>query len=141
MQQLDIYRLVSYQKLALQFHPSVKAGFPSPAADYMEKTIDLNDELIENKDATFYVRVDGESMKDANILDGDVLIVDRSLTAKNKDIVVASLNGEFTVKRFVKEKGHGFLMPENAQYKPIKITPDDDFTVWGVVTYVIHKLR
>lgn len=120
---------------------SVAGGFPSPAEDYIEKRLDLNELLIDHPVATFYVRVEGDSMEGAGIFSGDILIVDRSLTASHGKIVVAVLNGEFTVKRFVR-KGEGIvLQPENNRYKAIAVENEDDFQVWGVVTYVIHKTR
>ncbi len=118
---------------------SVNAGFPSPAEDYVERLIDLNQELIHNQLATFMVRVKGDSMIDAGIHEGDVLIIDNSLEATNGKVIIGALNGEFTVKRLKKEKEKITLLPENKNYKPVVITPTMDFKVWGVVTYVIHK--
>lgn len=123
------------------FLAPVQAGFPSPADDYVEKNLDLNELLVAHPSATFFVRVEGHSMRDAHIYDGDVLIVDRSLQAETGSIVVAILNGEFTVKRILKKKGRLFLVPENPAFSPIEVTPEIDFQVWGVVTYVIHKVR
>lgn len=117
----------------------VSAGFPSPAEDYVEKHLDLNDYLIEHPAATFFMRVEGESMSGAGISSGDMLIVDRAATVYNNSIVVAQLDGEFTVKRFKKEGTTVFLVPENSDYSTIKITKDRDFEIWGVVTFVIHK--
>lgn len=119
----------------------VSAGFPSPAEDYVEKKLDLNDLLITHPAATFFVRVKGESMKDANITTGDILVVDRSLNASNGSIVIAILNGEFTVKRLQIEKNTFFLVPANTSYAPIKIRKEDDFEVWGVISYIIHKAK
>lgn len=120
------------------FFEGVAAGFPSPAEDYIEKQLDLND-LIEHPNATFYVRVEGNSMRGAGIHSGDILVVDRSLEAKDGKIVVALLDGEFTVKR-IKVTPQGIsLVAENPRYPSIPITSDSDFQVWGVVTYVIHK--
>lgn len=117
----------------------VSCGFPSPAEDYMEQSIDLNKTLVTDKESTFFGRVKGDSMVDANIHDGDVLVIDRSMDAKNNTIALCMLNGEFTVKRIIKRNGCVTLYPANPQYKPIPITPDMDFAVWGVVTYIIHK--
>lgn len=121
------------------FLASVKAGFPSPADDFLEKKLDLNEHLIRHPAATFFVRVDGDSMQGAGIGRGDILIVDRSLEAGDGRIVVAVINGEFTVKRIRLREGEVFLEPENPRYASIRISPESDFQVWGVVTYVIHQ--
>jgi DNA polymerase V len=118
----------------------VSAGFPSPAADFMETNIDLNKELSENQLATFYIRVKGNSMIDAGINDKDVLVVDRSLEPQNNKIAICFIDGEFTVKRILVEKECLYLMPENASYSPIKITEENQLIIWGIVTYVIKKL-
>ncbi len=123
------------------FLAPVQAGFPSPADDYVEKKLDLNELLVTHPAATFFVRVEGHSMRDAQIYDGDVLIVDRSLQAESGSIVVAILSGEFTVKRLQKKKDRLFLVAENPTFAPLEILPEMDFQVWGVVTYVIHKVR
>ncbi len=123
------------------FQMPVQAGFPSPADDFVEKSLDLNELLIEHPAATFFVRVQGTSMKDAHIHDGDVLIVDKSKEAVSGSIVVAVLNGEFTVKRIQMQGDTVFLVPENKKFAPISVTREMDFQVWGVVTYVIHKIR
>ena len=125
-------------KLQLFLNP-VTAGFPSPASDYVDKSIDLNEILIKNKVATFLVRALGDSMINAGIFSGDILIVDKSIAPANKNIVVAILNGEFTVKRFIKEKDKILLRPENSKYKDFEINLEDDFKIWGVVTFVIHN--
>ena len=125
-------------RLQLFLNP-VTAGFPSPASDYVDKSIDLNEILIKNKVATFLVRALGDSMIEAGIFSGDILIIDKSITPANKNIVVAILNGEFTVKRFVKDRNRIFLQPENKKYKNIEISDEDDFKIWGVVTFVIHN--
>jgi DNA polymerase V len=126
------------QKLDLFLSP-IPAGFPSPASDYVDKSIDLNEILIKNKVATFLVRAIGDSMIEAGIFSGDILIIDKSITPANKNIVVAILNGEFTVKRFVKDRNKISLQPENKKYKNIEISDEDDFKIWGVVTFVIHN--
>lgn len=118
----------------------VSAGFPSPAADFMENTIDLNKELSENPLATFYIRVKGNSMIDAGINDKDVLVVDRSLEPQNNKIAICFIDGEFTVKRIQVEKDCLYLMPENSEYKPIKVTEENQLIIWGMVTYVIKKV-
>lgn len=118
----------------------VEAGFPSPADDFIDRKLDLNEYLIQHPAATFFVRVSGDSMKEAGIHSGDLLIVDRSLTASDQKIVIASIHGELTVKRLRKIKNEIFLMPENSSYPPIPITEEMAFEVWGVVTFVIHSL-
>ncbi|WPR72368.1 translesion error-prone DNA polymerase V autoproteolytic subunit [Flavobacterium sp. NG2] len=127
--------------LRIPFIPDgVSAGFPSPAADFMENNIDLNKELSENPLATFYIKVKGNSMIDAGIHDKDVLVVDRSLEPQNNKIAVCFIDGEFTVKRIKLEKDCLFLMPENTNYTPIKINEDNQLIIWGIVTYVIKKM-
>jgi DNA polymerase V len=118
---------------------TVKAGFPSAADDYLDKTLDLNEYLVKNPAATFFVRVSGESMIGAGISSGDILIVDRSLEPQDKKVAVAIVNGEFTVKRIRKKDGKLFLVAENKEFKPIEITPSMDFEVWGIVVHVIHS--
>lgn len=120
---------------------SVAAGFPSPADDHMERGIDLNEELIRNPAATFLVRVKGESMRDAGINSGDTLIVDRSVTPADRQIVVAMIDGEFTVKRFRKRNGKIFLEAANVSFAPIEVGEDQELTIWGAVTYIIHQAR
>ena len=118
---------------------AIAAGFPSPAEEYVEIALDLNKELIKHPAATFYARVKGDSMVDAGIQDGDLLVIDKALEPKEGSIAVCYLDGEFTVKRLsVREEGV-YLMPANAEFKPIKITEENDFLVWGIVAYVIHK--
>jgi len=123
------------------FTSEVAAGFPSPADGYMDDALDLNQLLVTHPAATFFVRVSGESMVDANIHPGDVLVVDRSLEPKSKDIVIAVLNGEFTVKRILRKSGRVFLVPENKSFPLIEVGKEEEFQVWGVVTYVIHKAK
>jgi DNA polymerase V len=118
----------------------VSAGFPSPAADFMETNIDLNTALSKNPLATFYIKVKGNSMIDAGINDQDVLVVDRSLEPRNNKIAICFIDGEFTVKRIKAEQGCLFLMPENANYQPIKVTEESQLVIWGIVTYVIKKV-
>ena len=118
----------------------VSAGFPSPAADFMETNIDLNKELSENQLATFYIKVKGNSMIDAGINDKDVLVVDRSLEPQNNKIAICFIDGEFTVKRILVEKECLYLMPENPNYSQIKVTEENQLVIWGIVTYVIKKL-
>lgn len=120
---------------------SVEAGFPSPADDHLERGIDLNEELIRNPAATFLVRVKGESMRDAGIHSGDTLIVDKSVTPSNRQIVVAMIDGEFTVKRFRKVNGRVFLEAANDSFSPIEVGENQELTIWGSVTYIIHQAR
>lgn len=117
----------------------VSAGFPSPADDFLDLSIDLNEEFIRNKSATFFARVKGDSMKDAGISEGDLLIVDKSLEPKNNKIAVCFIDGEFTVKRITIEKDLIWLVAENKRYAPIKVTKDNDFIIWGIVTNVIKS--
>ncbi len=118
---------------------AVAAGFPSPAGDYLDNRIDIFEYLVQHPTATFYVRVKGNSMINAAIHDGDLLVVDRSVEPKNNQIVVAIIDGEYTVKRISKYNNKLYLIPENENFPPIEITETMDFEVWGVVTFVIHK--
>ena len=118
----------------------VPAGFPSPAADHTQERVDLNKELIRNKDATYLFRVKGDSMTGAGIYEGDTLVVDRSVTPKHNHIVLALLNNEFTVKRLYRRGGVVKLVAENNIYPVRLIKEEDDFVVWGVVTLNLHKL-
>jgi len=122
------------------FLASVAAGFPSPADDYIENQLDLNKHLIKHPAATFFVKVKGDSMIDAGIHSGDILIVDRSLDATDKKVVIAVVNGELTVKRIRMVGERVYLMPENEDFSATEITESMDFTIWGVVTNVIHGL-
>lgn len=122
------------------FTVGVSAGFPSPADDHIEGSLDLNRHLVKHPAATFFVRASGDSMTGAGIHDGDLLIVDRALEAKDKSIVIAILGGEFTVKRISRKTGKILLLPENRNYPPIEVAEGSDFEVWGVVTHVIHHL-
>lgn len=119
----------------------VAAGFPSPAGDYIDNELNLKTLLVRNESSTFFVQVVGNSMIDANIYDGDVLVVDKSLSPCDKSILVCFIDGEFTVKRVSKVGKDFFLIPANPEFKPIKIEDSSDFRLWGVVTFVIHKLR
>lgn len=134
---IDIF-MPKRTKVAL-FSGPVSAGFPSPADDFLEKNLDLNTYLIKHPAATFLVRVQGESMINSHIRSGDILIVDRSIENANNKIVVALINGEFTVKRIKKMGNKLWLMPENPRYRPIVITSEMNFEIWGVVTHVIHS--
>ena len=118
----------------------ISAGFPSPADDFKQKRISLDKELVKNKEATFFARVSGQSMIGAGLEDNDLLVIDRSLEPANNKIAVCFLDGEFTVKRLRVEKGEVWLQPENPDYKAIKVTEDNEFVIWGIVTNVIKKV-
>ena len=120
---------------------TVAAGFPSPAENYIEEHLDLNKYLIKNNEATFFVRVSGDSMVNVGIYNNDIIIVDKSLTPKNKSIVIASLNGELVVKRFlINKKNECYLQSENDNYPKIKLDSNMDTAIWGVARHVIHQL-
>jgi len=139
---LEIYRNLPVKEgLFPMFCTRISAGFPSPADDYIENSLDLNEYLIKHPAATFFIRVTGESMTGAGINSGDILIVDRSVTAVNGSIIVAVLNGEFTVKRLVRRGSVIILSPENPAYKAMEITNGSEFEVWGVVMHVIHTVK
>jgi len=128
-------------KVALPlFSSKVSAGFASPADDHLERVVDLNELLIKHPVATFFLRVEGSSMIGAGIHENDLLVVDRSVDAKHGSVVIASVNGQLTVKRLSYEHGEVCLQPENDEYKPIYISEADDFVIWGCVTNVIHAL-
>ncbi|NOQ92071.1 MAG: translesion error-prone DNA polymerase V autoproteolytic subunit [Flavobacteriaceae bacterium] len=118
----------------------VSAGFPSPADDFKQQRISLDKEFIKNKEATFFVRVSGDSMVGAGLDDNDLLIVDKSLEPEHNKIAVCFIDGEFTVKRLKVEANGIWLQPENPNYKPIKITKENNFVIWGIVTYIIKKV-
>jgi DNA polymerase V len=118
----------------------VPAGFPSPADDYIERNLDLNELLVRHPEATFFVRAYGDSMKDAGIHSGDILVVDRAEEPREHCIVVAAVNGELTVKRLRRKEDRLLLMPENPDFQPVEVTAEMEFEIWGVVTSVIHKL-
>ena len=125
---------------AVYFDTGISAGFPSPAEDFKQERLSLDNELIKNKEATFFARVSGQSMVDAGLNDNDLLVIDRSLSPAHNKIAVCFLDGEFTVKRLKVEKEEVWLQPENKNYQPIKITPENDFVIWGIVTNVITKV-
>lgn len=118
----------------------IRAGFPTPSTDSLERDIDLNTELVPRPASTFYARVDGQSMQDLNIDTGDLLVIDRSLRPVNGSITVCYVDGEFTLKTMSVNDGNVYLIPANKGLKPIKVTEGENFIVWGVVTYVIKKL-
>lgn len=118
----------------------VSAGFPSTAENFSERSLDLNDLLIKHPISTFYIRVLGDSMINAGINSNDILIVDRALSVSNNKIAVVRINNDFTVKRIKFAQDKILLMAENDHYTPIEITQEMDFEIWGIVTYVIHKV-
>ena len=119
----------------------VTAGFPSPAEDYIELGIDLNKHLIKNPVSTFFLRVSGNSMNKAGIYNNDLLIIDRSLTPKPDQIVVAILDGEFTLKRLIKDNNSYYLKADNTNYPAINLYQYEDVQIWGVAIYSVHKLN
>lgn len=141
---LQIYSADVSTVLELPFADGgIKAGFPSPAQDYLTDAIDLNRDIIKHKESTFYARVSGDSMKDAGIGDGDIVVVDKALDAKDGDFVVAFIDGDFTIKQFKMDKSgeFGWLVPYNSDYSPIRVTVDNDFQIWGVITFTIKKMH
>tara|TARA_B100000809_G_C15100680_1_gene516784 strand:+ start:131 stop:571 length:441 start_codon:yes stop_codon:yes gene_type:complete len=122
------------------FDTGISAGFPSPAEDFNEQRLSLDEELVKNKDTTFYARVSGQSMIGAGLDDNDLLVIDRSLEPENNKIAVCFLDGEFTVKRLRVSDGEVWLQPENPDYPIINITVDNNFLIWGIVTNVIKKV-
>ena len=119
----------------------IHAGFPSPATDYMTQAIDLNRELVKHPAATFYGRVVGDSMIDAGVEEGDILVIDKALEAQDGDMAVCFVDGEFTLKYLCLKDGRIILVPANPRYPSIEIDEGSDFMMWGVVTYVIKKVR
>jgi DNA polymerase V len=133
--------ITNAQGTVLPLFTGISAGFPSPANDYLEDCIDLNKELIKNPSATFYGRVKGVSMMDAGIGDEDILIVDKSIPPRNGMIAVCFIDGEFTLKQVSRVNDNSLmLLPANRTYRPIIVTPENDFMIWGIVTYVIKKM-
>ena len=132
------------KKLKLPIAEGLKAGFPSPAEDYSHETLDFNRDLIHNPEATFYGKVEGDSMIEAGICNNDIAVIDRSLEPRDGDVVVGCVNGEFTIRYLdMRHKKDGYieLRPANKDFKPIRITADDDFEVWGVVIWTIKHWR
>ena len=132
------------QSRPLQLAPGIKAGFPSPATDYLRDSLDFNRDLIRNPEATFFGRVAGDSMTGAGLDDGDLAVIDRSLEPVDGDIIVAYINHEFTIKTLDlshRHQGYIELLPANPAYRPIRITDTDSFMVWGVVVYTIKTWR
>jgi len=137
---IDFFSADISSEEALPMVDGISAGFPSPAEEYTELAIDLNKELIRHPSSTFYGRVRGNSMIDAGINDGDILIIDKSLEPRNGQKAVCFINGEFTIKTLKLEKGKIWLIPANDKFKPMEVTAGNEFIVWGIVTYVIHKV-
>lgn len=129
------------EKLPEMAQSGIHAGFPSPATDYMTQAIDLNKELVRHPAATFYGRVVGDSMIDAGVDEGDILVIDKSLEARDGDMAVCFVDGEFTLKHLRMRDGLMTLVPANPKYPEIEITEGVDFKLWGVVTYIIKKVR
>jgi len=137
----EIMRFITSAALKLPLYGTkISAGFPSPADDFLESTLDLNEYLIKHPSSTFLVRVTGDSMIDAGIFPNDILIVDRSLTPVHGKIVVAIVNTELTVKRLHKRGKNIQLLPENNQYSPIVFNSEDELIIWGVVVHVLHSV-
>ena len=144
MSKLQLIKGEFEQSLDLLIAPQIKAGFPSPAEDYLRESLDFNRDLIRHPEATFYGRVDGDSMEDAGICDGDIAVIDRSIEAQDGDVVVGFVNGEFTIKFLDlthKEEGYIELRPANRLYEPIRIDESDNFEVWGVVVWTIKNWK
>jgi DNA polymerase V len=137
---VEIFKADTATKQLLPLYLSrIKAGFPSPADDYLDKKLDLNEFLIKHPASTFFVKVKGDSMVNGGIHSGDILVVDRSAEPKNNKIVVAVVNGDFTVKRVQKRGGKLFLVAENPDFPPMEISESAEFEIWGVVLHVIHS--
>ncbi len=138
---LDIFQASTETPLELPLAGGgVSAGFPSPAEDHKGLKLDLNRLLIENASATFFARVSGVSMIDAGVDDGDLLVIDKSVTPYNGCLAVCFIDGEFTLKRYENHGDHALLMPANDNYAPIRVSSDEDFQIWGVVRYLIKKV-
>ena len=139
---IKIHKIDLASSLPLQYaDEGIKAGFPSPAQDYMEQAIDLNKELIKHPASTFYGRVVGNSMIGEGIEEGDILIIDKSLELMDNDLAICFIDGEFTVKRVRLEPDAAWLVPSNPDFPLIKVTKNNDFIVWGIVTFTIKKNR
>lgn len=123
------------------FGHTIRAGFPSPADDYVADTLDLNDHLMPRKEASFLLKAKGDSMIGVGIHDGDILVVDRSITASNGYVVIATVDGQFTVKTLEKKRGKIRLLPANPDFEPIEFKDDQELQIWGVVTNVVHSLK
>lgn len=142
LRSLEIVSCMNMQfEFYLPYFEGLKAGFPSPAADFIDVTIDLIKELIKNPSSTYLGKVKGDSMEDVGISDGDILIIDKSLEFVNNCIAVAHINGEFTVKRIRKDKNSLWLVPANKRYSSVKVAINDEFAIWGIVVYIIKDAK
>lgn len=142
MSELQLHHIKQGAELKLPYaNEGIRAGFPSPAQDYIEQAIDLNKELIKHPASTFFGKVVGDSMNDEGIEEGDILVIDKSLELINGDLAVCFIDGDFTVKRVKLESDAAYLIPSNPNYPTIKVTQENDFIVWGIVTYTIKKNR
>ena len=138
---LEIYSASTETRLSLPLiGDGISAGFPSPALDFIDLSIDMNRHLVKHPATTFYGRVKGHYMKDAGIFDGDLLVIDKSLQPLDNKIAVCYIDGEFTIKRIRLEEKVIWLLPENEAYQPIRVTEENDFLIWGMVTHVIKAL-
>ncbi|WP_289035649.1 translesion error-prone DNA polymerase V autoproteolytic subunit [uncultured Flavobacterium sp.] len=139
---IEFFRIADLDRTLLPFVGDIVAGFPSPAEDYMDKVISLDSQLINDKNATIIGKINGLSMVDANLDDGDLVVIDRSMKPKDGDIVICRLNSEFTCKQIqiLDEPRRVLLVPANKKFKSIEIESEDDFIIEGVVTYVIKKV-
>jgi len=139
---IDIFIADTKSSVELPFvEEGIRAGFPSPAQDYLDLSIDLNNELIKHPSTTFYGRVKGDSLIEADIHEGDILIIDKSLEAREGDLAVCCVDGEFTLKYIKIEQDVVWLIPANKDFQPIKVTAGNEFVIWGIVTYSIKKHR
>ena len=142
MQRLIIFRADTAIELALPYTDGgIRAGFPSPAQDYVMESVDLNRMLVEHPATTFYAKVVGDSMIEEGIEEGDMLVIDKSIDAEEGDLAVCYINGDFTLKRLRYHMGRLYLMPSNRRYRPIQVPEEGDFMVWGVVTHTIKPNR
>ena len=144
MQSIKLIKGEFNEHIEMPLAPGIKAGFPSPAEDYLHESLDFNRDLIKHPESTFYGRVDGDSMEDVGICDGDIAVIDRSVEPQNGDVVVGYVNGDFTIKFLdLTHKGEGYieLRPANKNYQPIRIDIDDNFEVWGVVVWTIKNWK
>ena len=137
---LDFFTPSMTTRVELPFYDvGIQAGFPSPADDFIELSIDINKEYIKNRDATFFARVKGHSMKNVGIFDGDLLIIDKSIEPQDNKIAICQVDGDFTVKRIKIDNDTVWLIAENEAYNPIKVTADNELMIWGIVVASIKK--
>lgn len=142
--EIEIFKADTDSELELEYADAgIRAGFPSPAQDYVGETIDLNKDLIQHPASTFYGRVVGDSMSDEGITEGDILVIDKSIEPEDGDLAVCCLDGEFTLKRIRLDRREQrlYLVASNRNYQPILVTPDNEFMVWGIVMYTIKSNR